>query len=382
MLRAPQAVRVLLASQVGRLPLASAPLALLLFARQTMSIAMAGALVGGYTAGTAIGQPLLARAADRWRQPPVLWAAVALSTTGFALTALRPVPAVAVAAVVAAGVGAPPFESCLRVLWRDLIGEQLLHTAYTLDVALQELIFIVGPLLALAGYGLDGARGGLVATAAGQLAGTILFATAPVVRRWRGDPAPRHWAGALRSGQLRLLLAATLMIGAAVGGTAVAVARYADAHGSRTLAGWLLAAQAAGALLGGLISIHRPPLDPRRGLPVTLGLLAAGYLPPLLASQPAGMAAALAISGLLLPAALTAVFITADQVAAPGTAAESFAWVATAFATGSAVGAVADGALCQAVGGVVIGFLPAPLIIAVAGALLRLRQTGRHTTRD
>jgi hypothetical protein len=75
------------------------------------------------------------------------------------------------------------------------------------------------------------------------------------------------------------------------------------------------------------------------------------------------------------------VFITADQVAAPGTAAESFAWVATAFATGSAVGAVADGALCQAVGGVVIGFLPAPLIIAVAGALLRLRQTGRHTTR-
>jgi predicted MFS family arabinose efflux permease len=371
-LRARQTVRLLLASQVGRLPLASAPLALLLFARQ-MSIAMAGVLVGAYTAGTAVGQPLLARAADRWRQPPVLWAAVALSTAGFAVTALHPAPVVALGAA-AAGVGAPPFEACLRVLWRDLIAERLLHTAYTMDVALQELIFIVGPLLALAGYGLGGARGGLVATAAAQLLGTALFATAPAVRHWRGDPAPRHWAGALRSAQLRLLLAATLLVGAAVGGTAVAVARYADAHGSRSLAGWLLAAQAAGALAGGVAAMWRPAGDPRRALPVLVGLQAAGYLPPLLAGPPALMALALAGSGFLLPAVLTSVFITVDQVAEPGTAAESFAWVATAFATGSATGSIADGALAQTADTALPGFLLAPLTIAVAAALLLLTR--------
>ncbi|HEY2674129.1 MAG TPA: MFS transporter [Rugosimonospora sp.] len=378
-LRAPQAVRVLAASQVGRLPLAATPLALLLFARETMTLTMAGILVGGYTAGTAVGQPLLARVADRWRQPPVMWVAVTVSTAGYALAASRPVPAVAVAAAAMAGIGAPPFESCLRVLWRDLIGEPLLHAAYTLDVALQELIFIVGPLVALAGYAVAGARGGLVATAAAQLAGTLLFSTAPVVRRWRGTRAHRHWAGALRSSHLRLLLAATLLVGAAVGGTAVAVAGYADAHGSRSWAAWLLAAQAAGALTGGLVSVRYPLRDPRRALPAVLALLAAGYLPPLLVAPVPVMAVALAVSGLMLPTALTGVFITADGVAPAGTAAESFAWVATAFATGSAAGAAANGALSQAVGGVAIGFVPAPAIVAAAAVLLWLRR--RHGRR-
>ncbi|GIH15886.1 MFS transporter [Rugosimonospora africana] len=377
-LRAPQAVRVLVASQVGRLPLSSAPLALLLFARDAMSIAMAGILVGGYIAGTAVGQPLLARVADRWRQPPVMWAAVTVSTAGFALATLRPPPAVAVIAAVLAGVGAPPFESCLRVLWRDLIAERLLQAAYTLDVALQELIFIVGPMVALGGYALAGARGGLIATAVAQLAGTVLFSTAPVVRRWRGTPARRHWAGPLRSAELRLLLAATLLVGAAVGGTEVAVAGYADAHGSRSWAAWLLAAQAVGALTGGLLSTRYPLKDPRRALPALVALMAAGYLPLLLVAPLPLMAVALAVSGLMLPPALTAVFITADGVAPAGTAAESFAWVATAFATGSAVGSAVDGALCQAVGGVAIGFLPAPAIVAAAAALLWYRRHRRQ----
>jgi predicted MFS family arabinose efflux permease len=376
-LRAPQAVRVLAASQVGRLPLASAPLALLLFARDSMTIAMAGVLVGGYIAGTAVGQPLLARIADRWRQPPVLWAAVTVSSAGLALATLRPAPAVAVIAAALAGLGAPPFESCLRVLWRDLIAERLLQPAYTLDVALQELIFIVGPLVALGGYAVAGARGGLIATAVAQLAGTVLFSTAPVVRRWRGAPASRHWAGALRSPELRLLLAATVLVGAAVGGTQVAVAGYADAHGSRSWAAWLLAAQAAGALAGGLVSARYPLKDPRHALPAVLALLAAGYLPPLLVAPLPVMAAALAVSGLMLPPALTGVFITADGVAPAGTAAESFAWVATAFATGSAAGSAIDGALCQAVGGVAIGFVPAPAIVVAAAALLWYRRRRR-----
>src|SRR5581483_8052679 len=181
-----------------------------------------------------------------------------------------------------------------------------------------------------------------------------------------------------RSGHLRLLLAATLLVGSAFGGTAVAVAGYADAHGSRSWAGWLLAAQAAGALTGGLVSIRRPTRDHRRALPVLVALLAAGYLPPLLAGPPPVMAVALAGSGLLLPPVLTAVFLTTDQVAQPGTAAESFAWVATAFATGSACGAALDGALVQAAGGARVGFLPAPLAIGTAVLLLLL---GRAAVR-
>jgi len=247
-LRAPQVARLLAASTVGRLPLAAAPVALLLFARERWSIGVAGLLVGAYTVGLATGGPVLARIADRWRQPPVLGAAVAASTVGFVvLAALHPPLGVAVAAVFVAGAGAPPFEAGLRVLWRDLQPPEQVRTAYTLDIAVQELIFIAGPLVSVAAVAVGGPGAGLYATAALQLLGTAWFGTAPAVRRWRGATAERHWAGPLRSGPLRLLLAAVALTGAGVGTLPVAATRYAEAAGDRALSGWLLAANATGA---------------------------------------------------------------------------------------------------------------------------------------
>ena len=104
--------------------------------------------------------------------------------------------------------------------------QQFIETAYTLDVTVQELIFVVGPLVTLAAVAGFGARGGLIATALLQVAGTLWFATTPAVRRWRGQAAPRHWAGPLRSAKMRLLLATTVLVGAGVG--SIAVARFGD----------------------------------------------------------------------------------------------------------------------------------------------------------
>jgi len=148
-LRARQVPWILTASLVGRLPLGAAPLAILLYATGSTSIPAAAVLVGGYTAGTAAGQPLLARLTDRWRIAPVVSAAVAVSTLGFLLLAARPGYPVQLAAALAAGFGVPP-EACLRVLWKDLVAPEYLHSAYTVDIASQELIFIVGPLVTVA----------------------------------------------------------------------------------------------------------------------------------------------------------------------------------------------------------------------------------------
>jgi MFS family permease len=133
-LRAPQVVQALGAGIVGRLPLGAAPLALLLSARETVSLAVAGVVVAAYTAGLAIGQPITARLADRWRQVPVLWLAVVLSTIGFGVTAFSSAAIVVIGSAFAAGFGAPPFEALLRVLWQDLVGETLVPAAYTVDI--------------------------------------------------------------------------------------------------------------------------------------------------------------------------------------------------------------------------------------------------------
>jgi hypothetical protein len=201
-----------------------------------------------------------------------------------------------------------------------------------------------------------------------------MFATSSAVRDWRGETAPRHWAGPLRVGTLRLLLAATVLVGAGVGGTTVAITAYAEAAGSRSWAGWLIAAQATGALIGGLVSARRPLADPERRLPVIVGCLALGYAPLLLVPPLVVMFVLLFASGLCLPVALTAVFVTADRVAAPGTAAESFAWVATAFSVGSASGAAGVGVLLGASDRLLIGFTLAPLAIGAGAALLRVAR--------
>jgi predicted MFS family arabinose efflux permease len=366
-LRNAPAMRVLGASLLGRVPLGAAPLALILFARESMSLTAAGLLVGAYTAGVAVGGPLLARLVDRWSQPPVMWSAMVVSTAGFVLVTLAlPLPLAMVAGVLA-GLGAPPFEACLRVLWREFLPAGALPAAYTLDIAVQETIFVAGPLVTVGAVNLLGTEAGLLTAAGLQALGTAWFATSPTVRRWRGVPTGRrHWAGALQSGRLRLLLLGVALTGAAIGATIVAATAYAEEVATSSLAGWLIAAQAFGALVGGLAytRLRRPTR-----LPLIGGLMVASYLPLLILPPPAGMLPLIAVSGLGLPAMLTVTFLTVDDLAPQGTAAEAFAWVATAFSIGSAGGSALTGVLLDGTGVLRVGFLVAPVVLVLALAV-------------
>jgi predicted MFS family arabinose efflux permease len=370
-LKSPGAFRVLLSSLIGRLPFGTVPLALLLFARgNQLTLAAGGALVAVFTAGTAVGAPLLARAVDRYRQAPVLLGATALSTVGFALVAMggRGAFPVAMLGVALAGLGTPPLEACLRALWPDLLAPGLVRAGYALDIASQELIFITGPLITTGAVALAGPEAGLASAAVLQLAGTVVFATTPAARRWRGVAAERHWAGPLRRPAFVLLLVEVVLVGAAVGSVSVAVTAHAEAVADRSLAGWLLAAQAAGALAGG-VAYARWPVDHRRWLPLLAAGFAAGYLPLLLTPGIWAMAPLMVISGMGLPPLLTAVFVSVDELVPEGTAAEAFAWTATAFAVGSAIGSALNGLLVDAAG-VRAGFAFAPVAAGLAAALL------------
>jgi len=381
-LRAPQVPLVLIASQVGRLPLAAAPLALLLYARQSVSLAVAGVVVAVFTAGMAAGAPVLARSVDRRRQPPVLYGSAALSAAGYLIAALsagRPAPLLAGAAL--AGIGTPPLEACLRALWPDLVPPADITAAYALDIALQEVIFVAGPLVALAAVAAAGPAAGLLTAAALQSAGVAAFANAPVVRGWRGTPAHRHWAGPLRVPRLTVLVLGVVCTGAAVGSIPVVLTGYAEAAGDRGLTGWLLACQAIGALTGGLLYTRAEPGGPSR-LPLLAACFALGYLPLLIVPAPGWMALLQATSGAALPPLLTACFLTADRLAPPGTAVEAFAWIFTAFTVGSATGAALAGPLTDASVRTGFTFAPAAGLLAVAAmtAVATRRQAPTSTS--
>jgi predicted MFS family arabinose efflux permease len=190
------------------------------------------------------------------------------------------------------------------------------------------------------------------------------------VLSWRGEQVERHWLGALRSGALRVILVAIVLVGAAVGSVVVAITGYAEARGTTASAGWLIAAQAVGALIGGLSYARVRPTSRRPPLTAIAGAMAVAYLPLLLQPGPVAMAVLLVLSGLGLPVLLTVAFLTVDRVAPAGTAAEAFAWVATAFAIGSAGGAAVTGLLIDAAASVRVGFAVSPVLLALAAGVL------------
>ncbi|BCJ40763.1 MFS transporter [Actinoplanes ianthinogenes] len=369
--------RLLIASQTGRLPMASAPLALLLFAREAHSLTLAGLVVGAYTAGMAVSAPILARIVDRWRQPPVLWGSALLSGVGFVLVAVSGhALAVTLAGALLAGLGTPPLEACLRALWPDLVEPDAIAAAYSLDIAVQEVIYVTGPLVTLAAVAIAGPPAGLLAAAVLQLAGVAIFAATPAVRTWRGVAAVRHWAGPLRVFRFVVILLGVICAGAAIGSLPVAVTGYAEAVGDRSISGWLLAAQATGALIGGLVYMRVRPGGRARLPLVTVGL-AAGFVPLLAIPGPWPMALLLAVAGLSLPPVLTAVFLTADRLTPAGTAVEAFAWIITAFTVGSAAGAAITGPLVGESLRSGFAFAPVAGLLAV-GAMSAASLTGRH----
>ncbi|MER8117201.1 MFS transporter [Streptomyces sp. SID8366] len=378
-LRARHALRLLTGTLLGRLPNATAAIALVLFVRASGgTYSLAGALAAVYGVANAVGQPVLGRLVDLYGQPRVqLPAAVlaALSMTVFAFAGTGSLP-VAYAAVAASGLCAPPLEGGLRALWPSVLrGEEQVHSAYAMDAVAQEVMFTVGPLLVTVCAAVWDARAALlVLNVLGVLGALSVVVSAPS-RAWRSAPREAHWLGALRSPGLLVLLGAFLFVGMALGSITVASVSYADAHGGDAVYGWLMAGLGLGALVGGSVYGARQWAGvPERRLRVLVALLAVCYLPLMLMPGAVAMVLLSVVSGVFLAPCIACAFILVDRHAPRGTVTEAFSWLVTTFTVGASVGTGLAGPVVQA-GGTVWGFA----VPGAAGAvsLLVLLATGR-----
>ncbi|MGW1890892.1 MFS transporter [Streptomyces sp. NPDC002004] len=378
-LRTEHAARLLTGTLVGRLPNATAAIAIVLFVRaQGGTYSLAGALAAAYGVANAVGQPLLGRLVDLYGQPRVQLPAAlasAAAMAGFALVGIGPL-VLAHAAVALAGLFTPPLEGGLRALWPSILRkEDEVHTAYAMDAVAQEVMFTVGPLLVTLCAGVWSARAALlVINLIGVLGALSVVVSAPS-RAWTSAPREAHWLGALRSRGLVALLGAFLFIGMALGSITVAALSYADGHGGDTTYGWLMAALGLGALAGGTVYGARQWTGaPERRLRVLVALLAACYLPLTLMPGPVAMTALTAVAGVFLAPAIACAFIVVDRHAPAGTVTEAFSWLVTTFTVGASVGTAVAGPAVEW-GGTLWGFAVPGL--AGGAALLVLLCTGR-----
>ena len=352
---------LLFTSLLGRLPGAMAALAIVQLVRSTSGdFAFAGLITAVFVIAGALGQPLLSRLIDRLGQVAVLAVSGILSFlafTGMALT-LEPAPGAAVALAAAAGLFTPPLEPALRALWPRLVSPGApLKAAFSLDAGAQEIIFIIGPLLTVAGIAILGPVGNLLFAGGLGLIGALAFVINPAPRTASKE---RRTRDATHSGVRSPILlpaiarvaAFTFGIGVPVGALTIAATASEAARDDAGLAGWILAVNAVGALIGATVVGIRPlGSTPERLLTLCGILLAAGYLPLALTALPAWAYVVVAgISGLMLPPTLGQVFERISQLSPPAALTEANGWVVSAMTLGVGAGTLAAGVIVGASG--------------------------------
>ncbi|MEA9984289.1 MULTISPECIES: MFS transporter [Subtercola] len=356
---------LLLTSLVGRLPGAMAALAIVQLARSTSGdFAFAGLITAVYIVAGAAGQPILGRLIDRLGQVAILAVSGILSFlafTGMALT-LEPAPGAAVALAAAAGLFTPPLEPALRSLWPRLVSPGApLKAAFSLDAGAQEIIFIVGPLLTVAGIAVFGAVGNLLFAGALGLIGALAFIVNPAPRaasrkRHSDVGSPGGARSPILMPAVMRVAAFTFGIGVPVGALTIVATASEAARADPGLAGWILAVNAVGALIGATVVGIRPlGSTPERLLALCGVLLAVGYLPLAITSLPTwAYVVAAGIAGLMLPPTLGQVFERISQLSPAAVLTEANGWVVSAMTLGVGAGTLVAGVIVGASGTAVV----------------------------
>jgi predicted MFS family arabinose efflux permease len=351
---------LLFTSLLGRLPGAMAALAIVQLVRSTSGdFAFAGLITAVYVVAGAAGQPLLGRLIDRLGQVTVLAVSGVLSFlafTGMALT-LEPAPGAAVGLAAAAGILTPPLEPALRALWPLLVrpGPQL-KAAFSLDAGAQEIIFILGPLLTVAGIAVFGPIGNLLFAGGLGLIGALAFVINPAPRaaskRRSGIAAHSRVRSPILIPAVARVAVFTFGIGVPVGALTIVATASEAARDNAGLAGWILSVNAVGALIGATVVGIRPlGSTPERLLTVCGILLAVLYLPLAVTALPTwAYLAAAGISGLMLPPTLGQVFERISQLSPSAALTEANGWVVSAMTLGIGCGTLVAGMLVGASG--------------------------------
>ncbi|KUO14202.1 transporter [Streptomyces sp. DSM 15324] len=279
--------------------------AVMMIAGARGSYALAGSVTATGLAATALLAPWIARLVDRYGQagvavPATLFAA--LGSLALLLCVRYDAPNWTLFAAYAATATTPNTGGMSRARWNHLLDGDpaALHTANSFEQAVDELCFMLGPVVAAF-------LCGTFFPEAGTLVGVVLLVTGILTfaaqRATEPPPHPRPTAASpLRSPGLPPLLAVCLALGAVFGATEVATIAFADEHGHRTAAGLALALQAAGSCAAGLVyGAIRPAAPAARRHPWCVAAMAALLTLPALAATVLDslplLAAALLLSG-------------------------------------------------------------------------------------
>ncbi|GGU67574.1 MFS transporter [Streptomyces lavendofoliae] len=357
--------------------------AVIMIAAEYDSYALAGAVTATGLAATALVAPFTARLVDRYGQARIAVPATALAVLGslaLLLCVHLHAPAWTLFAAYAATATTPNTGGMSRARWAHLHRDDpaALHTANAFEQAVDELCFMIGPVLAAFLCAALFPEAGTLTGAVLLLTGVLLFAAQ---RATEPPPAPRGGgAGSpLRTPGMPALMVVFLATGAVFGSMEVVTLAYVDGPA----AGPLLALQAAGSCAAGLVygSVTVPGGDVRRRLLGCLAAMTALMALPLLSA--AGTGSLLALGGALLiagmataPTMVTGMTLV-QRLTPPGQLNEGMTLAVTALLGGIAAGSATGGWTAEHAGAAAGYTVP----VAAAALALVLAAAAGGTTK-
>jgi predicted MFS family arabinose efflux permease len=353
----------------------------LLVSLTTGSFGLAGVLTAAATLAGAVVAPLWGRATDRVGQARVLLLTVLINVPSVALLVMAielawPL-AVSLGAAIGVGIGFSLAGSAVRARWTlRLNGSPLLHTAFALEAMLDEVVFIIGPVLVtFLATALHPALGVSISAVIGLIGAVALAAQ-------RSSQPPIRWTPHGHKGSRRLpwrvlvpVAIASGALGMVFGGMELNIVAFAKEAGVLRYAGLILV---AGAVTGAIIWRASPARRFRVGaIMLTLSLLPLPFV-----SHPLGVALLLILSGMAIAPTLIASVGVIQSAVDQSRLTEALAWNSTGMVAGVAAGAAAVGYVIDS-SGAQAGFVA----VAIAGLLLTLsaqfvRGPGRGAETD
>ena len=341
LLKTPGVGRIIAAQLAARFPNGMISLALLLHIEHlTGSYGAAGLVLAATSVGQAIAGPVTSRWMGVWGMRKVLTITTVISAAALLTIALvEMVLPASMALGLIAGLSTPPVQSAVRTVYPKMVNSRQLTPLFSLDASLQELIWVLAPVLITFVALQAGTTPAMVLIVVVLLAGCAWFILSPEIGRVRIPRSRRRIGKVLTKPPVLLAnVVGFLLIGACAAVEAGVVATFG--HGGFE-AGIVLALFAIGSLTGGLSFGHIP--IGRWAMARRLAVVAAGLALTTISLNVFWIGGTLLVAGIGIAPALAVVFaITSASVKFSDTA-EAYGWIGTGQLIGAAAGSAIAG---------------------------------------
>lgn len=297
--------------------------------------------------GQAIAGPVTTRWMGKWGMRRVLIGTTACCVTSLLLTAFAPLNLTGFCLAGAAlGFTIPPIAPAMRTIFPKIVPGKLLSSLYSLDASVQEVIWAIGPVLAVFTAILISPSAALALAAAMMVCGGVWFVSSPQLGQVKIPPSRKQLGAVFKRKTVGLTVALGFLYLIAF---AAFEAGVVSIYGHNSFdGGFVLGIHALGSFVGGVIVGHRALH--KWALPLRLAVTAGGFALCLVSLETWWLCAVTFIGGLGAAPTFAGFSSLISSTVKFSETAEAFGWSNTGQLIGAAVGSAIAGVCIDFIG--------------------------------